>query len=134
MGQRLLDVVSSLHICKYFYNIVYNSAAKKFRRMILSVPYSYIQFVNEDVKLNVLGVVGILNYKGSRELVESIDYFLYINKRIRPEIELVDAPEGQIPKFHNLKSDQKVSLCHLFKMFRGQKSHGLVCTVSMCFE
>ena len=75
--------------------------------MILSVPYSYIQSVNEDVKLNVLGVVGILNYKGSRELVKSIDYFLYINKRIRPGIELVDAPEGQIPKFHNLKVTER---------------------------
>ena len=87
-----MDAVSNLHICKHFYNIVYRSAAKKFRKMILSVPYSYIQSVNEDAKINVLGIVRILDYKGRRELTKSIDYFHYINKRIWPETELVEAP------------------------------------------
>ena len=60
--------------------MVYNSAAENFRKMILSAPYSYIQSVNKDVKLNVCGIVKIMAYSDSRELMKSIDYLYYIKK------------------------------------------------------
>lgn len=66
-GELLLEVISNLQICKYFYDMVYKSVAENGREMILSAAYSYIQSVNEDVKLKRWGIVEILDYKGSRD-------------------------------------------------------------------
>ena len=66
-GELLLEVVSNLQICKHFYNMVYKSVAENVREIIFSAAYSYIQSVNEDVKLKRWGIVEILDYKGSRD-------------------------------------------------------------------
>lgn len=66
-GELLLEVVSNLQICKHFYNMVYKSVAENVREMIFSAAYSYIQSVNEDVKLKRWGIVEILDYKGSKD-------------------------------------------------------------------
>ena len=60
--------------------------------------------------------------------MKSIDYFYSINGGFLPESELVNAPEGKIPDFIDLKFDQKNSSYCLYEIFRGRKSHDLIST------
>ena len=84
---------------------------------------------NGNVKLNGWGLSNIFEFKGSRELMKSINYFYCINRRFQPDNELVvSAPEEKMPNFIDLTSTQKISPCCLYKMFRGKKSDSLVCS------
>ena len=65
--------------------------------------------------------------------MKSINYFYCINRRFQPDNELVvSAREGKTPNFIDLSSNQKISPCCLYKMFRGEKSDSLVCRQFLC--
>lgn len=69
----------------------------------------------------------------SREKLKPFDYFSKLYRRLPADNNLISAPDEEIPDFFNLWfSDEKIFPLLLYKLFRGTKSYGLVCTQFLC--
>ena len=91
-----------------------------------------MQSVDKNMQLNDWSFLNF-SENDSREKMKPFDYFYYINRRLPTDNNLISAPDEEIPDFLNLWfSDQKIFTLLLYKLFRGTKSYGLVCTQFIC--
>ena len=73
-SKLLLNIISNLQICKHCYNTLSNSCTDNLQEMIFSSYFSYMQSVNEDMKLNGWGLLN-LSESGSSKIIKVFDYF-----------------------------------------------------------
>ena len=110
------DIIKNYNICRRFYKTLFNSVTNNFFEYVSAESYLEVNEINEDFKTIGWGLTpDVREYQGNVELLNSWTFFYYINGRFSALDELVHAPNGASPK------------C-FYELFRGTRSHGLVCT------
>ena len=115
----------NLHICKEYYNSVYNNVAGCFQEYLIRLPDLFVGKMDNDININLFSSIDLKNEQDPAEIFKIFDMFFNKFDRFPAVEKLAVIPRGSIPSF--VRTDDILSQFELYKFFNHTDAHGLVC-------
>ena len=119
---KIIEAVESNYkISRWVYQVLFIDIADSFIECIYSLDINEIQKLEDDLKVNRVGVKSLLEVENAYELLTVLQMFYYLNGKFPLTNDLLIIPDSEVPE-----GKEKINLKQFYEMFKDPNSHGLV--------
>ena len=119
---KIIEAVESNYkISRWVYQVLFIDIADSFIECIYSLDINEIQKLEDDLKVNRVGVKSLLEVENAYELLTVLQMFYYLNGKFPLTNDLLIIPDSEV-----LEGKEKINLKQFYEMFKDPNSHGLV--------